>query len=73
MNAVFCVYQDYVQKMLEIQRSLIGQFEVIKPGRVSPNRIESTDLYSCIFMCSRVRLNLLIEISQKNQTEVLAP
>ena len=27
--------QDYVHKMLEIQRSLIGQFEVIKPGRVS--------------------------------------
>ena len=29
-----CFIQDYVQKMLEIQRSLIGQFEVIKPGRV---------------------------------------
>ncbi|KAL4226589.1 FYVE [Mactra antiquata] len=26
--------EDYVQKMLEIQRSLIGQFEVIKPGRL---------------------------------------
>ncbi|XP_045165344.2 protein piccolo-like isoform X2 [Mercenaria mercenaria] len=27
-------HEDYVQKMLEIQRSLIGQFEVIKPGRI---------------------------------------
>lgn len=27
-------HEDYVQKMLEIQRSLIGQFEVIRPGRV---------------------------------------
>ena len=29
------VVQDNVQKLLEIQRSLIGQFEVIQPGRVS--------------------------------------
>ena len=28
-------FQDDVQKLLEIQRSLIGQFEVIQPGRVS--------------------------------------
>ncbi|XP_052249054.1 uncharacterized protein LOC127856886 isoform X3 [Dreissena polymorpha] len=27
-------HEDYVQKMLEIQRSLIGTFEVIKPGRL---------------------------------------
>ena len=51
MNAVFCVYQDYVQKMLEIQRSLIGQFEVIKPGRVSP--IEwNQQIYIHVFLCA---------------------
>ena len=26
--------QDEVQEMMEIQHSLIGQFEVIQPGRV---------------------------------------
>ncbi|XP_052779804.1 uncharacterized protein LOC128217033 isoform X2 [Mya arenaria] len=27
-------HEDYVQKMLEIQKSLVGHFEIIKPGRL---------------------------------------
>ncbi|WAR25165.1 FGD6-like protein [Mya arenaria] len=36
-------HEDYVQKMLEIQKSLVGHFEIIKPGRFSDVLLYTTE------------------------------